>query len=372
MRIAIIGPAHPLREGGITTFNHRLALQLMQEGKEVINYSFYLQYPNFLFPGTSQFTADPAPVGLTIKSILNSINPFNWIKAGWQIRKAKHDVIIVRYWLPFMGPCLGTVLRIVKRKETKIICIADNMIPHEKRIGDRIFTQYFSKPIDAFVCMSRKVQKDVALFSNKPSFYTPHPLYDNFGAATTKANACATLQLAADKKYVLFFGFIRAYKGLDWLLEAMADERIQAAGIELIVAGEFYDDPQLYHQIIENRHLKNCVHLFTNFIPNDAVSTYFSAADLVVQPYKHATQSGITQIAYHFEKPMVVTNVGGLAEGVPHGKVGFIAAPHPTAIADAMLKFYEPNSLDNLEQNIQIEKAKYSWDTFTKVLLGNH
>jgi glycosyltransferase involved in cell wall biosynthesis len=372
MRIAIVGPAHPLREGGITTFNHRLAQQLQAEGHEVLIYSFFLQYPNFLFPGSSQFTKDPAPEGLKIKSILNSINPFNWIKSGWQIRKAKHDVIIVRYWLPFMGPCLGTVLRILKRKETKIICIADNMIPHEKRIGDRLFTKYFSKPIDAFICMSKKVQKDVHLFSSKPSVYTPHPLYDNFGALNTKEIACAQLNLNPNKKYILFFGFIRSYKGLDWLLEAMADERLAADGIELIVAGEFYDDAEMYQEIIQQHQLNARVHLFTQFIPNEAVSTYFSAADVVVQPYKHATQSGITQIAYHFEKPMIVTNVGGLAEGVPHGKVGFIAAPNPTSIADAIHSFYQANSLTDFEKTIKIEKAKYSWDTFTKVLLGNY
>jgi glycosyltransferase involved in cell wall biosynthesis len=180
------------------------------------------------------------------------------------------------------------------------------------------------------------------------------------------------LNLNPNKKYILFFGFIRSYKGLDWLLEAMADERLAADGIELIVAGEFYDDAEMYQEIIQQHQLNVRVHLFTQFIPNEAVSTYFSAADVVVQPYKHATQSGITQIAYHFEKPMIVTNVGGLAEGVPHGKVGFIAAPNPTSIADAIHSFYQANSLTDFEKTIKIEKAKYSWDTFTKVLLGNY
>lgn len=371
MKIAILGSAHPLR-GGLAAFNERLAYQLQQQGNEVVIYSFSLQYPSFLFPGKTQFTDEPAPKGLTIRTVVNSVNPLNWLSIGGQMNKEKFDLIIVKYWLPFMGPAFGTILRKAKKnKHTKVLCIVDNIIPHEKRPGDTQFTNYFIKPIDAFVTMSKDVLKDVKTFTSKPSFFTPHPIYDSYNEPVSKQGACNKLNLDPNKKYLLFFGFIREYKGLDLLLEAMADERIRNAGIELIAAGEYYDKTVEANNnaIIEKHKLQQVVHLKTDFIPNSEVRYYFCAADLVVQPYKHATQSGITQIAFHFEKPMVVTNVGGLAEVVPNGKVGFVAEPNPTSIADAILKFYQPNSIPDLLQHILAEKQKYSWDTFTDVMM---
>ncbi len=372
MKIAIIGSAHPLRGGGISTFNERLAQVLQQQGHEVTIYSFSLQYPSFLFPGKTQYTDEPAPQGIVIKSIINSVNPVNWMKTGAVIRKERPDLIIVRYWLPFMGPAFGTILRGAKKnKHTRVLCIADNIIPHEKRPGDTQFTNYFIKPVDAFVTMSKDVLKDVKTFTTRPALYTPHPVYDSYDAAVSKQEACARLRLNPDKKYLLFFGFIREYKGLDLLLEAMADERIKKEGLELIVAGEYYDKKAeaRNQEIIERHKLQDVVHLTTDFIPNNEIRYYFSAADLVVQPYKHATQSGITQLAFHYEKPMVVTNVGGLAEVVPDGKIGFVAEPEPTSIADAIIKFCQPGSIPDLEENIRNEKKKYTWDTFTGVLL---
>ena len=371
MKIAILGTAHPLR-GGLAAFNERLAYQLQQQGHGVTIWSFALQYPSFLFPGKTQFTDEPAPAGLIIRTEVNSVNPLNWLSVGAQMNKERYDLIIVKYWLPFMGPALGTILRKAKKNgHTRVLCVVDNIIPHEKRPGDKQFTNYFIKAVDAFVTMSRDVLKDVATFTTKPAFYTPHPIYDSYLEAVSKQDACRKLQLDPAKKYILFFGFIREYKGLDWLLEAMADKRIVAAGIELIAAGEYYnkDVEAANNSIIATHNLQSRVHLTTDFIPNSEVRYYFSAADLVVQPYKHATQSGITQIAFHFEKPMVVTNVGGLAEVVPDGKVGFVAEPNPTAIADAILKFYEPDSIPDLHKNILAEKQKYSWETFTDVMM---
>lgn len=370
MNIAVIGPAHPLRGGGISTFNERLAEVLQEQGHQVTIYSFSLQYPSFLFPGKSQFTDEPAPKGLRIKSIINSINPLNWLSVGRQIKEAKHDLVIVRYWLPFMGPCLGTILRIVrKNKHTRILCIADNVIPHEKRPGDLQFTKYFLKPVDVFITMSKDVLQDLKQFTDKPAKFNPHPVYDNYGSAVSKEEACKKLQLDPSGKYILFFGFIRKYKGLDLLLEAMNDERIKAANIKLIVAGEFYGDKDFYDQFIDQYKLRDHIHLFTEFIPNDEVRYYFGAADLVVQPYRTATQSGITQVAYHFEKPMVVTNVGGLAEVVPDGKVGYVTESDPKQIADAILKFFQPGSIPNLHENLLAEKQKYSWETFVNSLM---
>ena len=371
MNITIIGSAHPLRGGGIATFNERMAEVLQEQGHKVVIYSFSLQYPSFLFPGKSQFTDEPAPKGLEIRSVINSINPLNWLSVGNRIKNEKPDLIIVRYWLPFMGPCFGTILRRVrKNKHTKIVAITDNVIPHEHRPGDMAFTKYFLKSADAFLAMSKDVLKDLKQFTDKPSVFSPHPVYDNYGNAVSREEACKKLGLNPADKYILFFGFIRKYKGLDLLLDAMKDERIKQAGIKLIVAGEFYGDGDSYIQQIQNNGISDSVKLFTEFIPNDEIKYYFSATDLVVQPYRTATQSGITQVAYHFEKPMVVTNVGGLAEVVPDGKVGFVTAPDPTEIATAIIRFFQPDSLPNLQQNIAAEKQKYSWDTLLTNLLG--
>lgn len=370
MKIAIIGSAHPLR-GGLSTFNERLALALQQQGHEVVIYSFSLQYPSFLFPGKTQFTDEPAPENLVIHAAINSINPLNWMSIGNKIKSEKPDLIIIKYWLPFMGPAFGTILRRVrKNRHTHVLCIVDNIIPHEKRPGDTAFTKYFVKTVDAFVTMSRDVLEDLKLFTTRPSVYHPHPLYDNYGAGISKPEACKKLGLDPDKKYILFFGFIRKYKGLDILFEAMKDERIRAAGIKLIVAGEYYGEQEMYEQLVNQYQIKDQLHLFTDFIPNSEVRYYFSAADLVVQPYRSATQSGITQIAYHFEKPMVVTNVGGLAEGVPDGKVGFVTEPNAKDIADAILRFYQPGTLPGLHENIAQEKRKYSWESFTQTLFS--
>lgn len=368
MNIVIIGSAHPLR-GGLATFNERMAKQLQDEGHSVTIYSFSLQYPNFLFPGKTQFTDEPAPKELKIKSAVNSINPLNWIKTGNELKKLRPDLIIIKYWLPFMGPCFGTVLRITKQnKHTKIISVLDNVIPHEKRPGDMTFTKYFLKPVNAFLSMSKEVLKDLRTFTDKEAVFSPHPLYDNYGTAVSKDDACKKLGLASDEKYLLFFGFIRKYKGLDLLLEAMNDERIRSKNLKLIVAGEFYEDRESYDQLIAKYSLRDSVKLFTEFIPNEEVRYYFSAADVVVQPYKSATQSGITQIAYHFEKPMIVTNVGGLPEVVPNGKVGLVAEPDAASIANAIVRFCE-TAIPDIQQHISEEKRKYSWEVFVEKIM---
>ena len=372
MKIALLGSAHPLR-GGLAAFNERLAAELQRQGHEVVIFSFSLQYPSFLFPGKTQYTDEPAPAELKINTCVNSVNPLNWIVTGNKMNRERYDLIIVKYWLPFMGPAFGTILRHAKKNGgTKVLCIVDNIIPHEKRPGDTGFTNYFIGAVDAFVTMSRDVLGDVRKFTSKPSVFTPHPIYDSYDAPVSKAEACSRLGIDPEKKYILFFGFIRGYKGLDLLLDAMTDERIREAGIRLLVAGEYYNKELEVqnNKYIQENGLNDSVILRTDFIPNSEVKYYFSAADLVVQPYKHATQSGITQIAYHFEKPMVVTDVGGLAEVVPDGKVGFVAHVTPVSIADAILRFYAPYSLPDLHQHLLDEKKKYSWETFTGVLFS--
>jgi glycosyltransferase involved in cell wall biosynthesis len=368
-RIVIIGPAHPLR-GGLATFNQRLAQEFNQQGNECSIVSFSLQYPSFLFPGTTQYSSDPPPGDLTIHTLINSVNPLNWLNVGNKLRKSKPDIIVVRYWLPFMGPALGTILRQVrKNKHTKIICIADNVIPHEKRPGDIAFTKYFLKTCDGFVTMSEKVMKDLRQFEKtKPVQLVQHPLYDNFGSIISKEEARNHLSLSMQDKIILFFGFIRQYKGLDLLLKAMADERIKKQNIKLLIAGEFYEDEKPYLQLINENHLQDAVILKTSFIPDSEVRYYLCSGDCVVQPYKNATQSGVTPLAYHFEKPMVVTNVGGLPSLVPHEKVGLVCEPQPASIADAILRFYELGE-NYFIPNIRIEKEKLSWSALTNTII---
>lgn len=367
MKIVLLGPAHPLR-GGIAAFNECIAHELLAQGHEVIIYSFSLQYPSFLFPGSSQYSDSPAPAKLNIKSKVNSINPFNWISVGREIKKLNADLMITKFWIPFMGPCLGTINRIVSRnKKTKIVCIIDNIIPHEKRFGDYPLTNYFVKSIDGFIAMSRSVLDDLNTFkSTKPKLFSPHPLYNNFGEAVSKNDALQKLGLEKDKPYLLFFGFIRDYKGLDILLHAMSDERIRNSEIKLIVAGEYYSDSKFYTDLIAELKIEDKVILRTDFIPDNEVRYYFCAADLVVQPYKHATQSGVTQICYHFNNPMLVTNVGGLPEIVPHNVVGYIAEPEPVEIANDIYQFYSENKKEIFVQNIIKEKEKYAWSTMVE------
>lgn len=367
-QVVILGPAHPLR-GGLSTFDHRLCKQFKEEGYDCSIYSFSLQYPSFLFPGTSQFTTEPAPEGIEIYSVINSIYPPNWIQVGNTLKNIRPDLIIVRFWLPFMGPALGTILRRVKKnKHTRVIAITDNVIPHEKRPGDTPFTRYFLKACDGFVTMSEKVMKDLRQFEPiKPAKLASHPLYDNFGDPISKSAARAKLGLKEDEKIALFFGFIRKYKGLDLLLEAMQELKQDPRNIKLLVAGEYYEDEKDYNELISRLGIADNLIMRTQFIPDSEVKYYLCSADVVVQPYRNATQSGVTPLAYHFEVPMVVTNVGGLPSLVPHDKVGLVCEPEPKAIAAAISDYFSKGEQYFLPA-LRMEKQKYSWHTLIETI----
>ena len=367
----IIGSAHPLR-GGLATYNERLAKEYIDQGHDVTIYTFSLQYPGFLFPGKTQYSSEPAPAGIPIRIRVNSINPLNWILVGREIKKERPELVIVKFWIPFMAPCLGTICRIIrKNKHTKIISIIDNLIPHEKRPADRLLISYWVNSADGFIAMSRSVLNEIIQFLGskpKPTLFCPHPLYDNFGESVPKAEAKKRLGLDPRFSYILFFGFIRDYKGLDLLLKAFADERLHAYPLKLLVAGEFYTDAKPYYNLLDQLHIREKVIMHNEFIPDSAVSDYFCAADIVVQPYKSATQSGVTQIAYHFNKPMIITNVGGLAEFVPDGKVGYVVEPSGPEIASAILRFYDEKKEGEFSANAAIEKLKYSWKRMTEAI----
>ena len=362
-KIIIIGPAFPYR-GGIANFNNALAKTYYKRGDDVIVISFSLQYPSFLFPGTTQYEKGNPPEGLKIKRLINSINPFNWIRVAKKINKENPDLVIIRYWLPFMAPCLGTIANLLNKK-IKILAITDNIIPHEKRIGDYFLTKYFIRSCDAFLTLSSSVLDELNQFT-KSSFkkFIPHPIYDIFGSSINKEKALITLGLNPKDKHLLFFGFVRKYKGLDLLLNAMADDRILSMGIKLIIAGEFYDDEIDYTNLIKKLGIEKNIILRSDFIPADKVKNYFCAADMITQTYRTATQSGVTQIAYSFERPMLVTNVGGLAEIVPHNKVGYVTSKKPKDIADAIVEFYKNNKENIFALNTKQEKKRFSWDSF--------
>jgi len=370
-KIIIIGPAHPLR-GGIAVFNERLAEVLQEDGHEVMIYSFSLQYPNFLFPGKTQYSEDPPPTQLNIQVKVNSINPFNWIKIGREIQRMKPDIVIGRFWLPFMGPCFGTILRIIKRnKKTRIIGFVDNIIPHEKRPGDYIFAKYFVGACDAFLVMSKTVEAQLRTFTKqKPIALAEHPLSDNFGKAVSYETALAHLNLSKDFRYILFFGFIRDYKGLDLLLEAMADKRVRKLKIKLIVAGEYYSNEEKYKSQITSLSIDNQLVMATKFISNEEVKYYFCAADLITQPYKTATQSGVSSLGYFFEKPMLVTKVGGLPEIVKHDKAGYVVEVNSTSIADSIVDFYKNKRSEEFVAQVKIDKKMFSWEAMTEALLS--
>ena len=370
-RILIVGPAHPLR-GGLATYNERLAAVLKEAGYECDILSFSLQYPKLLFPGRTQLSSDSAPSNVTIHAEINSINPLNWISVGLKYKKAKYDIVIFRYWMSFMAPAFGTIARLIKSNaHTKVLAITDNVIPHERKFFDAAFTNYFLPVCDGFLTMSESVKQDlIDLKLTQPIAYVPHPMYDTFGTAIDKNEAKKLLGLDTDTNYLLFFGFIRKYKGLGLLLNAFADERLKALNLKLIVAGEFYEDKNPYLEQIEKLGLKDRVIVCDDFIPNNQVSTYFCASDVVIQPYLNATQSGVTQIAYYYNKPMIVTNVGGLAELVPNNKVGFVCNVSEQEIANAMYNFYTQQKEQAFTNAAEQEKQRFTWQNLCNQLLN--
>ena len=368
-KIVILGPAHPFR-GGIAAFTDRMALACVEAGYEVEVFTFTLQYPSFLFPGKTQYSDAKAPTAFKITRAFSSINPISWIRLGLKIRKMRPDILIVKFWLPFMAPSLGTIARIVRGNHfTKVVANIDNIVPHEHQPGDRPLAQYFVNSVQGFLVMSRSVMEELVTFSvYKPHRFTPHPIYDHYGAIIPKADALKLLGLDEKISYMMFFGFIRDYKGLDLLIRAAANNKLQNLNIKYIVAGEFYSDPKLILQLVDDLKVKDKFIFINEFIPDNEVYKYFCAADAVVQPYKSATQSGVTQIAYHFNKPMIITRVGGLQEFVPDGKVGYVVDPNGQAIADAIFRFYDEKKEEEFAANAAVEKLKFSWEVFIREL----
>jgi glycosyltransferase involved in cell wall biosynthesis len=373
MKIVIIGTAFPMR-GGIAQYNSIL-YKYLSEKNDVKIFSFKRQYPEFLFPGKTQYeTGEPAFKVPKEKNIIfvDSINPFNWFFTALKIRKEKPDLLIYKYWMPFFAPCYFTISFFVKLfTKTKVLFICDNVIPHEKRIGDKFLTKLVFSTVNHFIVQSKTVEKDLEIFNkkNKPYRLSPHPLYNIFGEKVEKENARKFIEenynvKLGTEKVILFFGYIRKYKGLMYLIEAMP-EIMKSNDIKLLIAGEFYDDEKPYKEKIKELGLGKNIVLLSDFMPDEKVKYFFSACDCLVLPYTNATQSGIVQIAYYYDKPAVVTDVGGLSEVVIKDKTGIIINPGDVkAIADAVKRFYDEKLEVKFSENIKTEKLKYSWETF--------
>ena len=368
-KVFIIGPAFPLR-GGLASFDELFCEALNKEGHQCEIISYSLQYPNFLFPGSTQYHVNgTAPKNITIHTLINSVNPLSWFKTASFIKKQKPDFIIFRFWIPFMGPALGTIARLVKKQNIKVLAITDNVIPHEKRLGDKQLASYFIKGCDAFITMSKAVMNDLEKFTNTShKKYLLHPLYTAFGDKIPKQEARLKLHLKQDDRVILFFGLIRKYKGLDLLIEAFSLLKANPHN-KLLIAGEFYEDKQPYFDLISKYKLEEQIILLNQFIPNDDVKYYFSAADIVALPYRSATQSGVTQVSFHFEVPTLVTNVGGLVEIIPHNVAGYVVEPKPQAIASSLEDYFENKKEQAFTEGMKQEKQKYEWSIFVNEII---
>ncbi len=370
--IQLLGPAHPYR-GGLAAIMHTMARHYQKEGHRVELKTFTVQYPSWLFPGKSQYSDGEAPNDLSIERCVHTANPFNWIRLGLRIRRERPDMVLLKYWTPFMAPCFGTIARIARRnRHTKFICQIDNVEPHEPHFFDGWLNRWFLGAVDGFVYMSEQVHRELEAYTSAPALFSPHPMFENYGEPISREEALSHLGLDSQHRYALFFGLIRDYKGLDWLLDAWAELRRQgriAEEYKLLVAGEFYTNKTPYLERIASSELKDCVILHDRFIPDNEVRNYFSAADFLVLPYKSATQSGVTQIAYKFCLPVIVTDVGGLREIVPHGRVGYVAQPSVEGVASAIEQMAHPEQLAAFREGMKEESKRFSWAEMCRNLL---
>ncbi len=359
LHIAIVGPAHPYR-GGLASIMETMAREFQRRGHKVEIITFTLQYPALLFPGKSQTVDTPAPDDLSIERAVSTANPLTWWRVGQRLRRSRPDIVLMKYWTPFMAPCFGTIARLARRnRHTKVICQIDNVEPHEHHITDSLFNSYYLRSVDGFIYMSEQVHGELKSYTSAPALFSPHPMFEHFGTTIDRNTACESLGLDPAVRYALFFGLIRDYKGLDTLLEAWA--KFRRKGHKLLIAGEFYASRDKYIDIIKRLKLEDEIVLHDHFVPDGEVKNYFSASDCVVLPYKTATQSGVTQIAYNFRVPIIVTNVGGLSEIVPDGRVGYVTESSIEGVRSALERIYEGDNLERFREAMTEERKRFSW-----------
>ncbi len=397
MRIAYLSTFYPFR-GGIAQFNASLFREF-EKRHEVAAFTFTRQYPDLLFPGATQYVAPSDRVDkIPAQEILDTINPLSYYKTARAIARFNPDLLVMKFWMPFFAPSLGTVAGRLRKRGTRVIAILDNLIPHERRPGDLALIRYFAKRCDGFVAMSRTVESDLKLFlpevvklestaaqrsagilpaaaaGKMPGLQQyvlkPHPLYDHFGEAISSAAAREKLGLPRDKRIVLFFGFIRDYKGLDTLIRAMAHLSDEYC---VVIAGEMYGDFAKYERLIDEAQVRSRCKLFIRYIDDAEVPAFFSAAEVCVLPYKSATQSGIVQIAFNFNLPVIATDVGGLAEMIEEGVTGLILrSQEPQALAALIEKYFKQGWREPFARNIAQRRHSHSWAGFAEAILALH
>jgi glycosyltransferase involved in cell wall biosynthesis len=367
LKIAFVSVFYPYR-GGIAQFNAALYQSLEAKGHELKAFNFSLQYPHLLFPGKTQYVAkDDAAEKIPTNRTLNSVSPLSYIKTAKQVRQYQPDLLIIGYWMPFMAPSLGYIGK--KMGEfCKVIAIVHNATPHEQSKIDRILSNYFFKNIPNFIALSKVVADEIQnKHPEKNVIALPHPIYQHFGKKKDPSSAKNELNLASDKKYLLFFGLIRPYKGLMQLLDAMA---LLPEHFHLIVAGESYEDFSEYEKKINEQQIGHRIHLHIRYIPDHEVSTFFSASDCCVLPYISATQSGIIAIARHFETPIISTNVGGLAEFIQDQEEGYLVSPNnPNELAMAIEACLKNGQIEKMQTAIRERNHTFSWEFFADQVL---
>ena len=359
LHIAIVGPAYPYR-GGLASIMETMAREYQRRGYRVDILTFTLQYPALLFPGKSQTVDTPPPTDLSIERKVSTINPMTWWQVGRKLCKLRPDIVLMKYWTPFMAPCFGSIARLARKNgHTRVICQIDNVEPHEHHITDKMFNRYYLRSVDGFIYMSEQVHGELTAYTHAPALFSPHPMFEHFGERKERTEACNALGLDPGTRYTLFFGLIRDYKGLDTLIEAWA--KFRRSGHKLLIAGEFYASRDKYIDLIERLGLQDDIILHDHFIPDNEVANYFSVSDCVVLPYKTATQSGVTQIAYNFRTPIIVTDVGGLKEIVPDGVVGYVVDSSVEGVVDGLNRIYEQGRLEEFTHNMEHERKRFSW-----------
>ncbi|MEM1125066.1 MAG: glycosyltransferase [Bacteroidota bacterium] len=362
-RCVLLGPAYPYR-GGIAHFTDTLAQRLRAHGQPTTIITFRRQYPAWLFPGQTQYEEGPPPAGAVPRHrVIDVLNPLTWWYAAQTVLREAPRRLVIAYWMPFFAPAFAAIAWLVRRRGVRVTALVHNALPHEARPGDRWLTRLFLRQCDAAITLSAAVAADVRrLHPTLPVTERMHPVYDHFGETVPKHEARVALGLDTAAPTLLFFGFVRRYKGLDVLLEALPYVAERLPDVRLVVAGEFYEDERIYRAQVERLGLGARVQMHDHYIPEEAVRLYFSAADLVVQPYRSATQSGVAQIAFHFGRPLVVTDVGGLAEIVPHEEAGFVVPPEaPEALAGAIARFYTEAWAERLTSGAERQAQRFGW-----------
>lgn len=346
---------------------------LAAHGHDVQAVTFSRQYPERLFPGKTQFAGGEAPPeGVAVAArLIDTLNPLTWWQAARRLVRKRPDAVVFQYWMPFFAPAYGLIARFLRSRGVRVLAVVHNALPHERHLGDAALGRFFLRACDGFVVMSDAVAEDLRMLRRADAAVRriDHPVYARFGAPVPKDEARRRLGLPAEAPVLLFFGFVREYKGLHVLLDALPEVAAELPGVRLVVAGEFYDDPAPYRAQIERRGMGDHVIVHDHYIPSEAVPAYFGAADLVVQPYVAATQSGVAQIAFHFERPVVVTDVGGLAEVVPHETAGLVVPPEdPAALASALVRFFREAMQAPLTEGVRRQKRRYHPDRLAEAI----